>query len=86
MISARPTSRPDNSMKKARVVVRERRVQKEYDFSRGVRGKYARLYSRDTNVVVLEPDVACAFSDSRSVNRAPRSLANGVARKRGRTS
>ena len=29
-------------------------MQTEYDFSRGVRGKYARCYAEGTNVVVLE--------------------------------
>ena len=27
----------------------------EYDFRGGVRGKYARRYAEDTNVVVLDP-------------------------------
>jgi hypothetical protein len=40
----------------------------EYDFSQGERGKYARRYARGTNVVVLEPDVAKVFSNSKSVN------------------
>ena len=38
----------------------------EYDFSRAVRGKYARRYAQGTNVVVLEPDVAKGFSQRRS--------------------
>ncbi len=46
----------------------------EYDFSKGVRGKYARRYAEGTNVVVLAPDVAAAFSDSASVNEALRAL------------
>jgi len=46
----------------------------EYDFSRGARGKYARRYLASSNVVVLSPDVADAFPDSASVNRALRSL------------
>ena len=29
-----------------------------YDFSGGVRGKYANRYAEGTNVIVLEPDVA----------------------------
>ncbi len=29
----------------------------EYDFSKGVRGKYAKRYAEGTNVVVLAPDV-----------------------------
>lgn len=45
----------------------------EYDFSKGVRGKYAkRLAKEGSNVVVLAPDVASAFPDSASVNEALR--------------
>lgn len=40
----------------------------EYDFSGGVRGKYAERYRRGTNVVLLEPRLAEAFPDSKSVN------------------
>jgi hypothetical protein len=47
----------------------------EYDFSSGVRGKYARRYVEGTNVVLLSPDVAEVFPDAESVNRAPRALA-----------
>ena len=46
----------------------------EYDFSEGVRGKYAERYARGTNVVVLSPDVAEFFPDSEAVNTALRSL------------
>lgn len=45
-----------------------------YDFSGGVRGKYAQRYAEGTNVVVLEPDVAAAFPSSQSVNAALRAL------------
>jgi len=44
----------------------------EYDFSKGVRGKYAKRYAAGSNVVVLLPDVAEAFPDSESVNEALR--------------
>lgn len=47
----------------------------EYDFSKGVRGKYYERYRRGTNLVRLEPDVAKAFPTSESVNRALRLLA-----------
>jgi len=33
----------------------------EYDFSKGVRGKYAKKYSEGANVVVIDPDVAKYF-------------------------
>lgn len=46
----------------------------EYDFSSGVRGKYYERYQQGTNVVLLDPDVAEAFKDSESVNRALRFL------------
>ena len=46
----------------------------EYDFRAGVRGKYVEQYGQGANVVVLDPDVADAFPDSRSVNEALRAL------------
>lgn len=46
----------------------------EYDFSDGVRGKHHRTYRQGTNIVFLEPDIALAFKDSASVNRALRML------------
>ena len=55
-------------------------IREEYDFSDGVRGKYAARYAEGSNVVVLDPDVAAVFTDSRSVNDALRSIAK-VARK-----
>jgi hypothetical protein len=52
----------------------------DYDFSKGVRGKYAKRYAAGTNVVVLAPDVATAFPDADSVNEALRALMK-IARK-----
>ncbi len=43
-------------------------MREEYDFSQGERGRYARRYAQGANVVVLEPDVAKVFSNSKSVN------------------
>ncbi len=48
----------------------------EYDFSNGIRGKYAQRYAEGNNVVVIEPDVAKYFPDHDSVNEALRSLAS----------
>lgn len=45
-----------------------------YDFSGGVRGKYAKRYSEGTNLVCLDEDVAAMFSTSEEVNSALRSL------------
>ena len=46
----------------------------EYDFSGGVRGKYADRYRRGINVVLIDPELAEAFPDSKSVNDALRGL------------
>ena len=46
----------------------------EYDFSGGVHGKHHETYQEDTNVVLLDPEVARVFCDSASVNRALRML------------
>ena len=65
-----------------------RRMQKdpdileEYDFSKGVQGKYAKKYAEGTNIVVIEPDVAEYFPDHDSVNQALRSLAEIIKRQK----
>jgi len=46
----------------------------EYDFSKGVRGKYAEKYKAGTNLVLIDPDVAEFFPDHDAVNDALRSL------------
>ena len=56
----------------------------EYDFSQGVRGKYAARFAAGSNVVVLSPDVAEAFPNSESVNEALRMLVR-IASKRVKT-
>ena len=53
---------------------RHRDMLDKYDFSKGVRGKYAKRYAAGTNVVVLAPDVAAAFPNADSVNEALRGL------------
>lgn len=63
-----------------------RRMQKdpdmleEYDFSKGIQGKYAKKYAEGTNIVVIEPDVSKYFPDHDSVNHALRSLAEIIKR------
>ena len=47
----------------------------EYDFSKGVRGKYAERAAAGTNIVKLDDDVAMVFLDAKSVNDALRALA-----------
>jgi len=67
-------------MKKTTKRKRDSELLDEYDFSKGVRGKYAIRYTEGTNVVVLSPEVAAVFPDSDSVNKALLSLVD-IARK-----
>ena len=49
-------------------------MKQEYDFSKGVRGKYFKRYQAGSNVVILDPEIAAVFKDSESVNDALRAL------------
>ena len=62
------------TMKKAPAKRRSSEMKAEYDFSTGVRGKYASRYASGTNVVLLDPELVAAFPDSKSVNDALRAL------------
>jgi hypothetical protein len=53
-------------------------MRNHYDFSGGVRGKYARRYAEGTNVVVLDPDVARLFPNRDAVNETLRAVAQIV--------
>lgn len=46
----------------------------EYDFTGGVRGKYAKAYAEGANIVKIDKDVSQMFPDSKSVNEALRTL------------
>jgi hypothetical protein len=67
-------------MKKTHPITDADDMKAEYDFSKGVRGKYAKRYAEGTNVVLLDADLVKLFPDSESVNRALRSVV--AARKR----
>ena len=58
---------------------------RDYDFSQGLRGKYARRYAQGSNVVVLEPDVAKVFPNAEAVNSSLRSLAEIIRRRKSLT-
>ena len=60
-------------------------MRKHYDFTNGVRGKYAARFKVGTNLVALAPDVQAAFPNSGAVNKALRDLIK-VARKVGKSS
>src|SRR3974390_1227356 len=56
-------------------------LRKEYDLSRlgrGIRGKYYQQAVAGTNLVLLEPELARIFKDSKSVNRALRLLVDAA--------
>jgi len=52
----------------------------EYDFSKGVRGKYAKEYKQGVNIVKLDSDVSKIFPDTKSVNEALRTLMHLVSK------
>ncbi|RKU31794.1 hypothetical protein C6499_04020 [Candidatus Poribacteria bacterium] len=58
----------------------------EYDFSKGVRGKYAERYQAGKNMIRLDDDVAEMFPDAKSVNDALRTLAKIIADHQQKTS
>jgi hypothetical protein len=54
----------------------------EYDFSGGVRGKYAAQFAEGTNLVLLAPDVAAEFPTASAVNKALREVMKARAKRR----
>ena len=53
----------------------------EYDFSKGVRGKYLNYSPKGQNIIVLDPDVAEVFKNSKEVNSILRTLTRIAAQK-----
>jgi hypothetical protein len=66
-------------MKAKRTIhVAQMRAEYDLDYSKATRGKYhKRLLKGGSNVVVLDRDVAKAFPDSASVNKALRLVLKG---------
>lgn len=63
-------------MKKAKLDMADelRPEYKRSDFGEIVRGKYANRVKEESNVVLLEPDIARAFPNDEAVNKALRYL------------
>jgi len=83
-----PPRGSNDNMKKGSNRRRDDDLRPEYDLARlkgGVRGKYYRRAMAGTNLVLLEPDVARAFPDSDSVNRALRLLHDVTTKSSART-
>jgi hypothetical protein len=81
MIAAELRGRIINISGKAK---RVRDMLADYDFSQGMRSKYAQRYSEGTNLIVLSPDVAEFFPDSDAANAALRALVEIARKSRGR--
>ena len=58
-----------------KVMSNDQDMLEEYNFSGGIRGKYASEYKNGTNIAILDPELIEYFPDSASVNEALRSLA-----------
>ncbi len=70
-------------MRNAKAKTDDEEMEAEYDFSGGVRGKYAKRFARGTNIIVLDPDVAKIFRNSKEVNEILRTLTR-IAHKKAR--
>jgi len=55
---------------------KQNEIVEEYDFSKGIRGKYAEQYNDGVNIIKLDKDVSKIFPDAQSVNNALRTLIN----------
>ena len=80
VLSARDAPAAENVRVMKKDKPSRKQIGNEYDFSQGERGKYARRYAQGTNVVVLEPDVAKAFPNSKVVNISLRGIIRQQAR------
>ena len=52
-------------------------LRSEYDLAKlgkGVRGKYFKRYSEESNVVIIDPDLTDAFPNAKAVNEALREV------------
>jgi hypothetical protein len=67
VVKRRPMRKMKNKSQKKEMLT-------EYEFASGVRGKYVARYGEGTNIVLIEPDLAKVFPDSRSVNKALRQI------------
>ena len=56
------------------LISKDPNMMEEYDFSKGIRGKYSKRFTEGTNVVVIDPDVAEHFFNNKAINDALRSI------------
>ena len=73
-------------MRKASTSAMKDDLRPEYDLTKlkgGVRGKYYERARAGTNLVLVDPDLAKAFPDADSVNRALRALLHAASATKG---
>ena len=63
---------PEESEPPMKKMTDDSEMKEEYDFGDGLRGKYAAQFVEETNVVVLDSDIAAEFKTSKAVNDALR--------------
>jgi hypothetical protein len=63
VVNGRPMKKATKAAKRAQV---REQMRAEYDFTSGVRGKYAARFAEGTNLVLLAPDVAARNFQRRS--------------------
>ena len=56
----------------------QKEMRDEYDFSKGIRGKYAQKFKNGCNIILLDPDLARIYPDSKSVNEALREYSDSA--------
>jgi hypothetical protein len=76
-----PHGKNGDHMKQVKLRAKDDQMRAEYDFSKGVRGKYSKLFAKGTNIIVLDPDVAKVFKNSKEVNSILRTLTKIAAQK-----
>jgi hypothetical protein len=79
IISARRATRKERTFYEEVSQPVEDDLRPEYDFASmtgGVRGKYAKRLRQESNLVLLDPEIAAAFPTDESVNAALRGVLN----------
>lgn len=65
---------------------KQKEMLQEYDFSKGIRGKYSKEYANGVNIVKLDSDVSKIFPDTKSVNETLRTLIHLVSQQKNNNS
>lgn len=72
--NAMPTKKKRSPAKSRKRASNRDTMRSEYDFSAGVRGKYASRYPQGSVVITLAPDVAAVYQSAEAANEALRKV------------